>query len=133
LIVLDASAVIDLLLNQGLRAEAAAERILAHSPSLLAPGLLDAEVGQAIRRYWLAKAFSAERAKSALDDYAQLPITRFPHEPLMPRAFAMRANATFYDALYLALAEAADCPLLTSDQRLADIPGVTARVEVLPR
>jgi predicted nucleic acid-binding protein len=130
-IVLDASVVIDLLLNQVPRAEAAARRILSEARSLLAPCLIDAEVGQVLRRYRVSDTIPADRAYAALDDFAQLPITRYAHEPLLARAFEMRHNATFYDALYLALAEAAGAPLLTCDRRLAGLPGVLARVEVL--
>ncbi|MGH6897644.1 MAG: PIN domain-containing protein [Geminicoccaceae bacterium] len=49
----------------------------------------------------------------------------------MPRAFELRDNATIYDALYLALAEVLEAPLLTRDRRLARVPGVAARVEVV--
>jgi predicted nucleic acid-binding protein len=38
---------------------------------------------------------------------------------LLARAWNMRRNFTVYDALYVALAEAASAPLLTSDRRLA--------------
>jgi predicted nucleic acid-binding protein len=93
--------------------------------------LLDAEVGQVLRRFSIAREISVQRARAALADYAALPITRYPHLPLLERAFALRANATFYDALYLALAEVIDAPLVTCDSRLARAPGARAVVEVL--
>ncbi len=37
---------------------------------------------------------------------------------LASRAWELRSNASFYDALYVALAEALDCQLLTFDRRL---------------
>jgi predicted nucleic acid-binding protein len=49
---------------------------------------------------------------------------------LLRRAFALYANTTFYDALYLSLAEAVAAPLITSDRALAGIPGARAKVEV---
>ena len=46
-------------------------------------------------------------------------------------AFALRDNVTVYDALYLALAEALDAPLLTLDGALAGVPGCDTVVELL--
>ena len=43
----------------------------------------------------------------------------------------LRRNTTAYDAVYLALAEALDAPLLTRDQRMASAPGHRAKVDVL--
>jgi predicted nucleic acid-binding protein len=43
--------------------------------------------------------------------------------------WALRANATAYDACYLALAEALAAPLLTMDRRAA-VPGHAATVEI---
>jgi predicted nucleic acid-binding protein len=99
--------------------------------SLAAPHLLDAEVGHLLRRHVLLGRVSARRARIALQDYLALPIDRYPHQALLPRAFALRDNATMYDALYLALAEALEATLLTRDRRLARIPGVAAHVEVV--
>ena len=132
MIVLDASAVIDLLLNT-LPAPRVAQRIAAERTGIVAPYLLDAEVGQVLRRFSLAGEISTQRARAALADYAQLPITRYPHLPLLERAFALRANTTFYDALYLALAEVVGAPLVTCDKGLAQVPGTKATVEVLAR
>ena len=50
---------------------------------------------------------------------------------LLPRVFAVRDNASLYDALYLTLAEILEAPLLTRDLRLGGVPDLTARVEVV--
>jgi predicted nucleic acid-binding protein len=131
MIVLDASAAIDLLLNSPPSGARIAGRVAAERTGIIAPHLIDAEVGQVLRRFLLAQEISVQRARAALNDFAQLPIARYPHVPLLERAFALRANTSFYDALYLALAEAVDAPLITCDGSLARIPGVKARVEVL--
>lgn len=47
-----------------------------------------------------------------------LALERSPHEPLLPRMWELRRNATAYDAAYLALAEALGAPLVTCDARL---------------
>ena len=96
-----------------------------------APHLIDAEVGHLLRRHTLVGTLSAARARVALEDFLTLPIERFPYTALLPRAFELRDNATIYDALYLSLAEVLEAPLLTRDRRLARVPGVAARVEVV--
>jgi predicted nucleic acid-binding protein len=130
-IVLDASAVVEFLLRSSRGASAIAARIRAAAPRLAAPHLLDAEVGQVLRRYVRAGEMTAERAAGAMEDLLALPLVRYPHGPFLARAFELRANATFYDALYLALAEALRAPLLTCDGALARVPGHRARVQVV--
>lgn len=84
-----------------------------------------------MRRYVAAKVMSAARADQVLQDLSDLPLTRYPHVPLLPRIWELRANLTAYDAAYVALAEALDSRLVTCDNRVAAAPGSRARVEVL--
>jgi predicted nucleic acid-binding protein len=131
LIVLDASAAVDLLLGASPSAPAVRKRVARASPKLAAPHLLDAEVGQVLRRFVMSGKLDAARAQGALDDLGDLRLSRYPHTPILARAFALRANVTVYDGLYLALAEALDAPLLTLDAALVSIPGCHAVVEVI--
>ncbi len=98
---------------------------------MVAPHLLNAEVGQVLRRHEGAGDISEERACEALEDLRDLGITYLPHGPLLARAFDLRRNTTIYDALYLALAEVLGVPLLTCDRALATVPGHRATVEVV--
>ncbi|HVC10080.1 MAG TPA: hypothetical protein VNE59_00450 [Burkholderiales bacterium] len=50
---------------------------------------------------------------------------------LLPGVWALRSNATAYDAAYLALAEVLGATLVTRDAALASIPGHAVRVEVI--
>jgi predicted nucleic acid-binding protein len=50
---------------------------------------------------------------------------------VLRRAWALRDNVTPYDACYIALAEALDCPLLTADTRLASAQGTGCTIEIL--
>jgi predicted nucleic acid-binding protein len=117
-IVLDASAVVELLLDT-----AAGRRVamLLEDPALgiHVPHLLDVEVVSALRR--LARDGSIEAAEVAgvLDDLRALDLQRHAHEPLLDRVWALRENVSAYDATYLALAEALDATLVTCDVRLA--------------
>jgi predicted nucleic acid-binding protein len=128
LIVVDASAVLEVLLRTA--AAPAVEARLFRGETLHAPHLLDVEVAQVLRRYERARQLSDVRAREALDDLTAMPIERYPHHLFLPRIWALRRNATSYDACYLALAEALDAPLVTCDRRLRGVPGCAARVEV---
>ena len=129
MIVLDASAVIELLL-QTATGKRVARRIAARSQGLHAPHLVDVEVLQVLRRWEARGALSSDRAAEAVVDLAQLDLRRHPHDVLSSRIWELRANVTAYDAAYLALAEALRAPLLTTDGRLARAPGHRATVEV---
>jgi predicted nucleic acid-binding protein len=129
LIVVDASALLEFLLRTD--TAAAVEARLFGGETLHAPHLLDLEVTQVLRRYERAGELDARRGREALDDLAALRIERYPHLQFVERMWSLRANATAYDACYLALAEALDAPLLTSDGRLAGVPGHGAKVEVV--
>jgi predicted nucleic acid-binding protein len=94
------------------------------------PHLIDLEVAQVLRRFERAGTLPEKRAAKALADFRDLPIVRYPHALLLDRVWALRQNATAYDAAYLALAEALNAPLLTVDARLRSVPGLRARVEI---
>jgi predicted nucleic acid-binding protein len=67
-----------------------------------------------------------------LTDYSGLRIVRHPMQPLQRRVFELRHNFTAYDAMYVALAEALDIPLLTDDGKFAAIPGHRADIHAYP-
>lgn len=130
MIVLDASAVIELLLRTRAGGEIET-RALVSEETLHVPHLLDLEVLQVLRRYVRSETISIERGNEALKDLTDLPLIRYPHEPFLYRIWELRNNATAYDASYLALAEILPAPLLTCDPKLQCIPGQNVRVEVL--
>lgn len=128
MIVVDSAALVDALTavegSEDLRAELGAGE-------LHAPTLLDFEIVSALRGLTLGGQLSAARAQDALTDFDDLPIHRWPSDAaLRRRAFSLRANLTAYDAAYVALAEALECPLLTRDARLARSSGHSATIRV---
>lgn len=127
MIVLDASAVIELLLGT---APGVAARIARRGESLHAPHLLDVEVAHVLRRLQASGDLTEERGRQALEDLADLDLERYPHHDLLPRVWELRRNLTAYDAVYVALAEALRAPLLTLDGRLAASAGHRARIEL---
>ncbi|MGH3613787.1 MAG: type II toxin-antitoxin system VapC family toxin [Pseudonocardia sp.] len=101
------------------------------SDELDAPALLDFEVVSALRGLTLRGDLSAGRAEDTLTDFEDMQIHRWPAgDALRRRAFQLRDNVSAYDAAYVALAEALDCPLLTRDVRLAKASRHLVRVEV---
>jgi predicted nucleic acid-binding protein len=129
-IVLDASAAIEWLLRSPAGAKID-QRIFSPSESLHAPHLLDVEVIQVLRRYVRDKALTAQRGQEALEDFADIPLSRYPHDFLIPRIWELPSTLTAYDAAYVALAELLDAPLLTCDSKIASASGHYANVEVL--
>jgi predicted nucleic acid-binding protein len=130
MIVVDASVLANLVGDDTASGDLARARLAAAS-SASVPDLADVETVSTLRRRWLAGDLSATRFEFAIDDLLALPIMRVPVGPLLRRAFELRANLTAYDACYVALAETLDCPLVTSDRRLANAPTTTCVVEVL--
>ena len=130
MIVIDASALLEVLLNTATSGRIA-ERLFGRNETLHAPHVLDLEVAQVLRRYTLSGEMDAERSDQALEDLADLPLNRYPHDVFLFRIWALRRNLTAYDAAYVALAEALDAPLLTRDTALAMAPGHRARVELI--
>jgi len=130
LIVIDASAVLELLLrtDKGIKVQ---ERALVSTESLHAPHLIDIEVTQTQRRLVHLKEISAARGKQALEDHVALNIKRAEHREFLDRVWAVRDSVTAYDAAYVVLAEVLDAPLITCDAKLARSHGHGAQVELL--
>jgi predicted nucleic acid-binding protein len=130
MIVVDASALLEVILRT--RAAPDVERrLFASGQTLHAPHLLDVEVAQVIRRYAASGDIDGDRGRAALSDLLDFPVRRYPHDVLLPRVWELRNNLTAYDAVYVALAEALDVPLLTRDRRLTSAGGHRARVELV--
>ena len=130
MIVLDASILANALADDGPDGATARTR-LTDAGQLAAPDLIDVETVAVLRKRWIAGDLTDQRFSDAIDDLADLDLTRYPTLPLMRRAFELRANVTAYDATYVAMAEQLHRTLLTADQRLAAAPTVTCPVEVL--
>ena len=130
MIVLDASAAVEFLLNTPL-GERVGDRLSSAHTSLHAPQLLDVEVLHVLRRLCLGKVVTERRASQALADLAELPVVRYSHEELIGRAWKLRATLTAYDAMYVALAEALDATVVTCDRRLGRAHGHQVEVEVI--
>jgi predicted nucleic acid-binding protein len=95
-----------------------------------APHLIDAEVGNVLRRGVLRSELAAADAAVLLRASAALVDHRYEMTGALARAAcALRGNVSFYDGLYVALAAALAVPLLTADARLSRTPGLRCAVE----
>ena len=131
MIVVDASAIVEFLAPDV--PDRQLERRLLTDVDLHAPHLLDVEVANALRRLASRGKLGADRAADALQDADALAIERYPHSPLLERAWELRHVLTIHDAVYVSLAELLEAPLVTCDAGLARAPGIQAEIELYPR
>jgi predicted nucleic acid-binding protein len=127
--VVDASVLVEFL--AGAEHSEAAEAAIGRERWVWAPALVDAEVGNALRRQVRAKKLGPRKASAALEDFLDMRLQRVPHAALVERAWQLRDNVSFYDGLYVAVAEVLGSPLLTLDKRLTKVPGLRTEVELI--
>jgi predicted nucleic acid-binding protein len=127
MIVVDATVWVDLL--RGTLPEHLIETVA--SQSCVSPPHVDFEVGSALLRAQRRELLPAGRAAELVSAFSTMPMER-PRHPADPmRAISFLDNASYADALYLAMAARLNCELMTLDKGLAaaaainDIP-VTA-------
>jgi predicted nucleic acid-binding protein len=128
--VLDSSACLELILDTE-AGRALQGPLIDPEPALLAPGNLWIEVGCVVRAKVANGALSRRHAEAALADFMDLGVEETQVEPLLLRAWQLRDNFTIDDGIFVALAEAAAQPLLTTDLRLARATRQHAGVDVL--
>jgi predicted nucleic acid-binding protein len=123
-IAIDASALVELLLETP-----AGSRIaeVVAGARLVAPDIVNPEVAQSLRGLERAGRLSSERSTKALVRLLHSPIARVPTAGLLADAWSLRFNLSAYDACYVALACALDCPLLTVDAPLRRAPSLGVR------
>jgi predicted nucleic acid-binding protein len=88
---------------------------------LLAPDVIVPEFGHVMRKLVVGRKLGPEKGRASLDRFLALPIVMTPARALARPALdlAFEHSGTFYDALYVALAEREDVKILTADERMA--------------
>lgn len=125
MIVLDASALVDLLLRTE-RAEWVEAWFPLATQQFAAPDLIGYELLSALRRNVAAGACAPSAADSVLEAFRRLPKRLYPVEAAMLSAWTLRETVSMADALYVTIAGALGVPLVTTDARLARAVGVGA-------
>jgi len=117
MIVLDASVVVELLTG-GPLVNSLRRDLAGRDDSFIVPHLLDIEVVSAIRSLVAGHRADSHATEQVLTGLAALPAERYAHAPLLGRIWELRDKFTAYDAACIALAEATNSVLYTSDAKL---------------
>lgn len=128
MIVVDASAMVDILCQEG-RAEELTPVAMAASRWVV-PDHFILEVISGVRGAWLGGRLDRPGFAAAVERLSTFRTVTWPAGSLLHRVLELAVNANPYDAAYIALAERLDVPVLTGDRKLARIPGV--RCQFLP-
>lgn len=117
MIVLDAAALVDIVLDQAPRAWLLDQLV---DEAVCAPAHQPAEVLSAIARLRRAGELADDVARDALGEATALEQELvLPSADELQRAFALQDRIRVLDAMYVVLAEQRGCPLVTTDRRLA--------------
>ncbi len=129
MLVVDASCLGEVLVN-GQLADSVRLR-LSRDSEHAAPHVIDVEVFGVIRRLRSMEAIDETTAALAVEDLSLWPGERFGHRALLERAWELRATVPGWDAMYVALAEVLEVPLITLDGRLARATGPRCVIELI--
>jgi len=91
------------------------------------PELFYVECGAVLRRWDLNAILVPTQIAQAVKDLMAWPLRVVQVRGLFADAWRLRANTTFADAIYVALAEHLGASLLTDDHKLIAIPNLTIR------
>lgn len=130
-LVLDASAVVDLLLRSDRGEQVRSALTCHHEEGQFTVAHLDAEVFSALSRSHRAGQLRSDEVDRMLENLAALPAKRLSiTDGLLAAAWSLRDNIAARDALYVAAAQSLEARLLTTDDRLARaVPGLAARLD----
>lgn len=130
MIVVDASVLIDALLDDGVVGNEA-RRVLAADTAWAAPPHLFVEFVSVLRRRALRNEVSSARAEAAKAALGELEVVWTDPASTVDRTWELRDNVTAFDAAYVATAELLDCALVTADRRLAAASGPRCAVRIV--
>ncbi|MFI6443500.1 type II toxin-antitoxin system VapC family toxin [Kitasatospora sp. NPDC050543] len=122
MIVVDASALVLALADEGARGDAARAELAADG-EWVAPEHVIIEVMQSLRGLYLARELTAARVAELAALLPELAIRKVAVVPLLGRIWELKDNLTPDDAAYVAVAEDYGVPLVTADLRLMRASG----------
>lgn len=95
------------------------------------PDVAFIEALSVLRRQYLAGFLGRDRFDLAAFYLEAVPVRVHPSRPMLPRMTELAHSVSAYDAAYVALAEALEVPLVTTDERLAAAHGPRCEIRVL--
>ena len=128
LVVVDARCIVDLLFNGG-RALDVLDVI--YGKSLAAPAHVDAEVLSTLARIHPSKVRASD-IRMRVEVYLGIPMTRHDVSALMLDAWDRHRGLCVHDALYVALADHLEVPLVTRSSAMADSCSRAILVQATP-
>ncbi len=129
MLVVDASCLYEVVV--GAKRSEPLRRLLSGDSDHAAPQIIDVEVLSVIRRDHRLGRLDPTEARQAVEDLHDWPGQRYGHRALLARAWELRETVRAWDAMYVALAEALDAPLVTADARLAGALGPECVITVV--
>lgn len=105
------------------KADVLRDRLERRIDDFLAPDIFAAEVGHAITKAERRRLITPSQGSHLLSDILGTLPQLVPSLPLVPEAYALASAAriSFYDCLYVALAEREGCQFITGDARLIGV------------
>lgn len=102
---------------------AAATRLLDPEIVICGPDLIGPEFGNTVWKKVRRKEIARKEAEEILDAFDALALEIYPSRALLHAAFqiADAVDRSVYDSLYLALAVAQDCALITADRKFHSV------------
>jgi len=96
------------------------ERYVGRELQLLAPDLIEPEIGNVLWKAVRNRRISAANAENSLRRFTELSIPVVPSADLLVRSLqiSVTCERSFYDSLYVALALSTGTELVTADERL---------------
>ena len=90
--------------------------------TLLAPDLINAEIGSIVWKKHVLQGMDAADAQLVLDTFRTIPIVQTPTAGLLDSAYRLAVihRRTVYDMLYVALSIQEACPFVTADEKLVN-------------
>jgi len=95
--------------------------------TLLAPDLINAEIGNIVWKKQIFQGMAAADAQLVIDTFRALPLRQTPTAVLLDSAYrlAVTHRRTVYDMLYVALSIQESCQFVSADEKLVNAIGPT--------
>ncbi len=130
-VVLDASAMAEMLDPGSSLAILVIDALTSADSDWAVPEHFRVEVANALRGLLLSGRLTREAFDDSIDRLARADVEVHATAPLLVRIAALAANATAYDAAYIALAETVGATVLTTDAKLERVPGIRCEVRTI--